>query len=83
MNLCRAAGLALALFALLVPTRSEAQKRPLDHADYDLWNRIQNPRLSPDGRFVTYQLTPGEGDGLRPVDPGLGDRADQRDECDL
>jgi dipeptidyl aminopeptidase/acylaminoacyl peptidase len=62
MNLRRATGLCLAAFALLVPTRSEAQKRPLDHADVDLWNRIQNQRLSPDGRFVTYQLTPGEGD---------------------
>jgi dipeptidyl aminopeptidase/acylaminoacyl peptidase len=64
MNLRRAAGLSLAVVALFDPTRSEAQKRPLDHADYDLWNRIQNQRLSPDGRFVTYQLVPGEGDGV-------------------
>ena len=61
MNLRRATGLALAVLTLLIPTRTEAQKRPLDHADYDLWNRIQNQRLSPDGRYVTYQLTPGEG----------------------
>ena len=51
------------VLALVGPITAEAQKRPLDHSDYDLWNRIQNQRLTPDGRFVTYQLTPGEGDG--------------------
>lgn len=62
MKIRRAFGLVLSALVLFGSGLLEAQQRPLDHADYDLWNRIQNQRLSPDGRYVTYQLTPGEGD---------------------
>ncbi|MGD2070592.1 MAG: prolyl oligopeptidase family serine peptidase [Gemmatimonadota bacterium] len=36
--------------------------RPLDHDAYDRWNRIVGEGLSPDGRWVAYQLVPGDGD---------------------
>jgi len=60
MRISRFVLLALALTSLPV---SAQQKKPLEHADYDIWNRIQNPTLSPDGRWLAYQLTPGDGDG--------------------
>ena len=62
MQIRRAFGFLLSASVLFASGHLEAQTRPLDHADYDIWHRIQNQRLSPDGRYVTYQLTPGEGD---------------------
>lgn len=38
------------------------ERRALDHADYDVWNRIQSDVLSADGRWLAYRLVPGEGD---------------------
>ena len=39
------------------PPRSTADKRPLTHNDYDIWSTIQAPMISPDGRFVAYNLS--------------------------
>lgn len=50
------------LFLCLGLTVAFAQKRPLEHADVSGWNSIENTRISDDGRWVTYQLTPIEGD---------------------
>jgi dipeptidyl aminopeptidase/acylaminoacyl peptidase len=65
-------GLPLVLFLLLAgPGIAAAQpqgstnaqeKRALDHGDYELWNRIQQESLSPDGRWLTYRIAPGKGD---------------------
>jgi dipeptidyl aminopeptidase/acylaminoacyl peptidase len=54
--------LAFALF-LLLPAAIYAQKRPLNHRDYDSWKSIQTPLLSRDGKFLAYSLMPEEGDG--------------------
>jgi len=35
---------------------------PVGYADYDGWNTIRAPRLSDDGRFLAYALTPDYGD---------------------
>ena len=43
--------------------QQSAQKRPLTHNDYDSWRTIQTPRLSRDGKFLAYALTPEDGDG--------------------
>jgi len=40
-----------------------AQKRPLNHNDYDSWKHIQNQQLSNDGRYLAYAVFPQEGDG--------------------
>jgi dipeptidyl aminopeptidase/acylaminoacyl peptidase len=37
-------------------------KKPLTHEAYKIWNKIEKPTLSTDGRWSFYQLTPGEGD---------------------
>lgn len=39
-----------------------AQKRPLEHQDFDTWKRISDRKISNDGRFVLYELAPGKGD---------------------
>lgn len=35
-----------------------SRKRPLDIEACESWNRIDNARLSPTGRYVTYKITP-------------------------
>ena len=40
-----------------------AEKRPLNHNDYDAWRQIYTPTLSRDGHFAAYALFPQEGDG--------------------
>ncbi len=62
MDVSRTTLAALALAALVTPLSAQ-QKRALDHADYDIWKRIQNETVSRDGRWLAYQLTPGDGDG--------------------
>ncbi len=38
-------------------TTVQAQKRPLQHEDYDRWLRITGQQISHDGRWVLYHLT--------------------------
>jgi len=54
-------GLTLA-FAMVATSLSAQERRPLDHPDYDVWNRIDGERLAPDGDWVVYALVPGDGD---------------------
>ena len=51
--------LALLAFAL----SAQAQKKPLEHSVYDSWQHIAANALSADGRILTYQVDPQEGDG--------------------
>lgn len=67
--------IAVALVSLGLPAPASAQKRSLDHDDYDRWNRIQDDELSHDGRWLAYVVAPGEGDSdlfVRGVDTGAG-----------
>lgn len=41
----------------------QAQKKPLDHSVYDNWTRVGNVDFSKNGKFITYQINPQEGDG--------------------
>ncbi len=40
-----------------------AQKKPLDHDVYDGWQSVAAIQLSPDGRLLSYEVRPQEGDG--------------------
>ncbi len=40
------------------------EKTPLDHTVYDDWKSIKNYSISNDGKLVTYEINPQEGDGL-------------------
>lgn len=52
-------------FLLLLPAQALTQsgKRPLTHDDYDDWKSIRSQQISANGRWVTYQVTPQDGDG--------------------
>ncbi len=69
---------AVALLALTgagLTAQSTEFGRPLDHTDYDRWNRIGNQTLSPDGQWLAYRVIPGDDDAsptliLKNVDSG-------------
>jgi dipeptidyl aminopeptidase/acylaminoacyl peptidase len=51
-------------FAAALPLLALAQqKRPLTQADWDRWEAIASPTLSPDGKWAAYTLNPRVGDG--------------------
>ncbi len=59
------------LFSILVSllfTQAQAQidseKQPLDHSVYNFWKRIENIKVSTDGKFTTYEINPQKGDGI-------------------
>ena len=52
------------LFVLLPIGAASAQpgpKRPLDHSVYDNWKAIEGQSISPDGRWVLYNVVPRDG----------------------
>lgn len=51
------------LIVLAVPLFALGQKKPLEHSDYDSWNRIYGRDLSHNGEWVAYTINPQEGDG--------------------
>src|SRR5260221_4983533 len=60
-------GIAIALFVCALPLAAAAQqaaaKRPITHDVYDSWKSIQGTKLSADGTWLDYTLTPQDGDG--------------------
>ena len=54
--------LPFACVFLLLAGPVTAQKKVLDHADFEIWNTIENASLSPDGTHVIYSLERGEAD---------------------
>lgn len=56
----------LSLFLCIVQSYAFAQsnKKPLDHSTYDIWNTIKNVKITNDGKWTTYQLQPGQADGI-------------------
>ena len=52
--------IALIACSLLTGYTFAQQKRPLDVKACTSWNRIDNPKLSPTGRYVTYKIVPTE-----------------------
>lgn len=53
-----------ALFLLILPLFAIAQKKPLDHDVYDGWQSIGERKISNDGRWIVYTITPQEGDAI-------------------
>ncbi len=42
---------------------SYAQKKPLTHDVYDLWESVDNSTISNNGLYISYEVNPQEGDG--------------------
>ena len=59
----RSAIILLSVAAVCCCGTAWAQKKPLDHDVYDGWQSVRSVRLSPDGRLLSYEVTPQEGDG--------------------
>jgi dipeptidyl aminopeptidase/acylaminoacyl peptidase len=58
----RLSALVAVLLSANLVLAQDAAKRPLEHDVYDSWNSIADRRLSDDGRWILYALTPQEGD---------------------
>ena len=52
----------LYIILLFVGVNSFAQKKVLDHPDFDIWNTIKGQSISPNGDYVMYSLEKGEKD---------------------
>ena len=60
--------LILTLLSLtLLPWTATAQKRMLQHEDFDTWREIERSAISSDGKHVLYHLEPGKGDMILKV----------------
>lgn len=46
-----------------MPGSAYAQKKPLDHDAYDSWQRVAQPKITPDGRIISWNVNEQEGDG--------------------
>lgn len=54
--------LLLTLTLLCLTSLAFGQKKILDHPDFDIWNTIENPRISRNGELIMYSLEKGEED---------------------
>ncbi|MCY4206195.1 MAG: prolyl oligopeptidase family serine peptidase [Bacteroidetes bacterium] len=54
----------LLIFTLvLFPLSTFAQKKPLDHDVYEIWNSISDREIAPNGKWIFYEHGPEKGDG--------------------
>ena len=49
-------------FVLYAQELTATVKRPISHEDYDGWRSIESPKLSPDGKWISYLDAPQDGD---------------------
>ena len=64
------------IFLLLLSTGIFAQKRPLQHSDYDTWKAISETKITPNGHWIAYVLSPQDGDNKLILYPLLGNAID-------
>jgi dipeptidyl aminopeptidase/acylaminoacyl peptidase len=59
------------VFTLLLISHSlfAQQKRSLTHADYDGWESLSSEKITKNGLFVGYQISPQDGDGRLEIFP--------------
>ncbi|MEH6306511.1 prolyl oligopeptidase family serine peptidase [Olivibacter sp. CPCC 100613] len=50
-----------------------AQKKPLDHGVYDNWQSIKSSKVSLDGKYIIYCITPQEGDAQSIISTSSGE----------
>lgn len=51
------------LSPIAIAVEADLSRRPLEHADYDVWNTISSTSMSRDGKWVMYAVNSGEADG--------------------
>jgi len=52
----------LIIVLLFITSYSFSQKKKMDYTTFDIWKTIENPKISNNGQWVTYELKPGKGD---------------------
>lgn len=62
-------GMLLLLFLLASATAFAQQKRALTHDDYDGWERLASEKITKDGQWVGFQVSPQDGDGRLEIFP--------------
>ena len=60
------------IFCLLAIT-ALAQKRPLDHPDFDTWKQIEDESISNNGQYVAWSRVPGDGDATLKISTHSGE----------
>ena len=56
--------LYFSVFGALFATTAVAEKKPLDHEVYTIWNRVFDQGISRDGQWVFWEISPEESDGV-------------------
>jgi len=55
----------LIFIAFAIPSHyGQSSKKPLDHTVYESWKDIRNSIISPDGKWISYEIRPQQGDGF-------------------
>lgn len=62
----------LPIFALMCLS-TLAQKKVLDHPDFDIWNTVKGQTISTDGNYVMYSLERGETDNFLKIKSPKGE----------
>ncbi|MFP4488628.1 MAG: hypothetical protein ACLFN1_04930, partial [Bacteroidales bacterium] len=47
----------------IIPLVLTGQKKPLEHSVYDEWKSLSSSQVTGDGRYISYEINPQEGDG--------------------
>ncbi len=53
-------------------SQAQTTKRPINHNDYDGWKSVRQSKLSNDGKWVAYEISPQDGDGTLVVQAPAG-----------
>jgi len=56
--------LFLIIVAFSISISGLSQKPALDHSVYDMWKSVSSTAISDDGKWVSYQVNPQQGDGM-------------------
>ena len=67
---------SLLLILILFTFQSIGQKKILDHTVYNDWKSLKNTSVSPNGKYISFQVDPHRGDGLLHWMSAQGDRKD-------
>lgn len=54
----------ISFLLILVSIGTFAQKKVLDHKDFEIWNSIKNKTISSEGNYIMYSLEKGEKDSF-------------------
>lgn len=55
---------------IMITCSTFAQKKILDHPDFEIWNTVQRQTIAPNGSFVMYSLQKGEKDNHLKIKDG-------------